>query len=348
VTAGPAVGRSQIVAEVMADYGQRARALMLEYLPKAEPRRYLYDLVADYPTRGGRAMRPSLCLATARAFGGSLERALLTAVSIELFHNALLIHDDVEDESDMRRGKPSMHALHGVPMAVNVGDTLTLLSLRPLFANMYSLGPRLTMRLVEETERMARESAEGQALELGWRLDNAPDVRESDYLEMVLKKTCWLAAIHPMRSGALIATGGAADVDPFIRYGFFVGAAFQIQDDLLNLVGDAARYGKELGGDLYEGKRTIMLIHVLEACTDAERERVLRLLAVPRREKREAEVRWLRGRIDAYGAIEHARAMANGLAGAATIEIERIFRGMPSSRDRDFLEALATWAIERT
>lgn len=340
--------RSNIVSEVLADYGARARALLAEYLPQTEPRRYLYDLVADYPNRGGRAMRPSLCLATARAFGGSLERALFTAVSIELFHNALLIHDDIEDESDMRRGKPTMHALHGVPMAVNVGDTLTLLSLRPLFDNARTLGPRLTMRIVEETERMARESAEGQALELGWRLDNKPDVRENDYLEMVLKKTCWLAAIHPMRTGALIATNGGCDPDPFIRYGFFMGAAFQIQDDLLNLVGDAVRYGKELGGDLYEGKRTLMLIHVLEQGTAAERERVLRLLAVPRAEKAETEVRWLRGRMDAYGAIEHARAVANGLSGAATVELGRIFRGMPASRDRDFLEALATWVIERT
>jgi len=337
-----------IVTEVLAEYGARARSLLVTYLPDAEPRRYLYDLVADYPSRGGRAMRPSLCLATARAFGGSAERALHTAVSIELFHNALLIHDDVEDESQTRRGKPTMHALHGVPVAVNVGDTLTLLSLRPLFDNVRTLGPRLTMRIVEETERMARESAEGQALELGWRMDNKPDVSETDYLEMVLKKTCWLACIHPMRTGALIATNGGHDVDPILRYGFFLGAAFQIQDDLLNLIGDAKSYGKELGGDLYEGKRTLMLIHVLQQATPAERERLLRFLAIPRAEKPESDVRWLRKRMDAYGAIEHARSVANAMSGAATVEIANVFRGVPASRDRDFLEALATWVIERT
>ncbi len=321
---------------------------MAAYLPSAEPRRYLYDLVADYPSRGGRAMRPSLCIATARAFGGTLERALLTAVSIELFHNALLIHDDIEDESELRRGKPTLNSLYGVPMAVNIGDALTVLSMRPLFDNLGTLGARLTMRIVLETERMARESAEGQALELGWRLDNKSDVSEPDYLEMVLKKTCWLASIHPMRTGALIATHGACDPDPFIRYGFFMGAAFQIQDDLLNLWGDEVRYGKELGGDLYEGKRTLMLIHLFGQASPAERERLTRLLAVPRADKPEADVRWLRGLMDSYGCMEYARSVANGLSGAATVELCRIFKGMPSSRDRDFLEALAEWVIERS
>src|ERR1700722_9708682 len=97
------------VSSVLREYGGATRALLFEYLPRAEPRRYLYDLVADYPQRGGRAFRPSLCIATARAFGTPIEVALRTAVSIELMHNAMLIHDDIEDESEQRRGKPSMH-----------------------------------------------------------------------------------------------------------------------------------------------------------------------------------------------------------------------------------------------
>ena len=95
---------------------------------------------------------------------------------------------------------------------------------------------------------MAWESAEGQAMELGWRRDNASDLTDADYLVMVLKKTCWLATIHPCRVGALIGSRGRADLEPFIRFGFFLGAAFQIQDDLLNLVADD-RYGKEINGD---------------------------------------------------------------------------------------------------
>jgi geranylgeranyl diphosphate synthase, type II len=228
----------KLVPSMLREYGDATRAVLFDYLPSAEPRRYLYDLVADYPRRGGRGFRPSLCIATARAFGAPLEAAIQTAVSIELMHNAMLIHDDIEDESDERRGRPTMHVSEGVPIAINVGDMLSMLSMKPLLDNRRTLGSALSLRILEETERMARESAEGQALELGWRRDNVNDVVEADYLEMVLKKTCWLATIHPCRVGALIGSAGMLDLDCFIRFGFFLGAAFQIQDDLLNLVGD--------------------------------------------------------------------------------------------------------------
>ncbi len=246
------------------------RSALQDYLVDREPRRYLYDLVTDYPRRGGKMMRPSLCIATARLFGAPTEHALGTAVAIELLHNALLIHDDIEDGSEERRGRPTLHQLHGVPLALNAGDMLTLTALRPLIDNRASIGEALALRLIEETERMARECAEGQSIELGWRHDNAIEISDADYLEMVLKKTCWLATIFPLRAGALIGSRGTADLEAFIRFGFFLGAAFQIQDDLLNLVGDHS-YGKERDGDLWEGKRTLMLIRALHESTAQER-----------------------------------------------------------------------------
>lgn len=338
---------AKLVPSVLREYGEAARAVLFRYLPEREPRRYLYEPVSDYLRRGGRAFRPSLCIATARAFGGAMEDVLGCAAAIEMLHNALLIHDDIEDESDLRRGRPALHVLHGVPIALNAGDTLTLLSLRPLIDNCHRLGPRLTLRVLEETERMALESAEGQALELGWRRDNVVQLGESDYLAMVLKKTCWLGMIHPCRIGALVGTGDRIDLEPLVRFGFFLGAAFQIQDDLLNLVGDEAAYGKELGGDLYEGKRTLMLIRLLEQATADERRRIVTLLSRPRAERAEAEVRWMWTRMDSYGCIEYAREVAHGLAGAALHELSIICRWLPESRDRSFLEALPAWVIER-
>lgn len=337
-----------LTQEVLREYGDATRSILFRYLPEHEPRRHLYELVADYPRRGGRSLRPTLCIATARAFGSSLEDALRTAAAIELLHNALLIHDDIQDESEQRRGRPTMHRLHGVPIAINVGDTLSLLSLRPLLENWRTLGPRLALRILEETERMARESAEGQAMELGWRHDNSMGVTEADYLEMVLKKTCWLGIIHPSRVGALIGTRDAIDLDPFIRFGFFVGAAFQIQDDLLNLVGDAKSYGKELGGDLHEGKRTLMLIHLLDHATDDERARVEAMLAAPRETRTLDQVTFVRERMERYGSIDYARQVAHGLAGAALHEYSSIYGALPESRDKRFIEELPKWVIERT
>jgi len=339
--------RATLVTSVLREYGDAARARLFEYLPDTEPRRYLYDLAADYPRRGGRAFRPALCIATARAFGSTLEAALQTAASIEMIHNAMLIHDDIEDESEERRGRPAMHVTEGVAIAINVGDMLSLLAMSPLVDNRRTLGDQLTLRLIEETERMARESAEGQAMELGWRRDNIMDVAEADYLEMVLKKTCWLTTIHPSRAGALIGSRGALDADRFIRFGFFLGAAFQIQDDLLNLAGDAKAYGKELGGDLLEGKRTLMLIHLLENATAAEREKLQAFLGRPRVERQEVEVRWVRERMEQYGSMEYARKVANGLAGAAAHECSLLYDALPDSRDKRFIAALPAWVIER-
>jgi geranylgeranyl diphosphate synthase type II len=336
----------KLVSSLLREYGEATRSILFNYLPTAEPRRYLYDLVAEYPRRGGRAFRPSLCIATARAFGTPMELALRTAVSIELIHNAMLIHDDIEDESEERRGKPTMHRSEGVPIAINVGDMLSLLSIRPLLDNRHMLGPELTLRILEETQRTARESAEGQAFELGWRRDNVTNVAESDYLLMVLKKTCWLTTIHPSRVGSLIGGRGAFDLDRCIRFGFFLGAAFQIQDDLLNLEGDPAAYGKELSGDVLEGKRTLMLIHLLAKMSPGERTRLHTMLGRPR-ESRSSEVAWVRERMDAYGSLEYARKLAHGLAGAALYEFSRVFGHLPDSRDKRFLQALPMWVIER-
>ena len=336
-----------VVPLLLREYGEATRALLFQYLPRAEPRRYLYDLAADYPKRGGRAFRPSLCIATARAFGAPMELALRTAVSVEMMHNAMLIHDDVEDESEQRRGKPAMHRAEGVPIAVNVGDFLALLAMRPLVDNRGMLGAEMSLRIVEETERMARESAEGQAFELGWRRDNVTDVSERDYLLMVLKKTCWLGTIHPSRVGALIGTGGWADLDRCIRFGFFLGAAFQIQDDLLNLEGDAVSYGKELSGDIQEGKRTLMLIHLISQCSGAERNRLCRLLQQEREGRTPEDVSWVRKRMDHYSSLDYARQVAQGLAGAAQFEFDQLYGHLPESRDKQFLQALPTWVIER-
>lgn len=345
---GGAAPGPALVREVLEEYGALTREALEGYLPSLEPKRYLYDLLADYPRRGGKMMRPSICIAAGRAFGARLDEVVGSAAAIELLHNALLIHDDIEDLSMERRGKPALHVLHGVPIALNVGDALSLMSLRPLIENRWSIGPRLALAILEETDRMARESAEGQAIELGWIRDNVVDLDDADYFRMILKKTCWLAAIHPARVGAIIGSRGALGTDRFVRFGFFLGASFQIHDDVLNLTGDHGRYGKEIAGDLWEGKRTLILIHLLRSATREERARVRRVLA-PTRERRDGDdVAWLAERVEHYDAVGYARQVAHGFAGAALHEFDRELGRLPESRDKGFLRALATWMFERT
>jgi geranylgeranyl diphosphate synthase type II len=336
-----------LVREVLGEYGELTRRRLQAYLPQGEPRTYLYELLADYPRRGGKMLRSSLCIAMARATGASVEDALASAVSIELMHNALLVHDDIEDASDERRGTPTLHALHGVPLAVNAGDAMGLLSLRPLKENLHRLGIGTALHIFEETERMAWESAEGQALELGWQRDNRTDVTDENYLQMVLQKTCWLGAIYPLRVGCLIGARGRLPLDPLIRIGFFYGAAFQIQDDLLNLEGGAA-YGKEINGDLLEGKRTLMLIHAWRNAGKVNRRKLTRFLSQPRAARTPSDIAWVRSLMQRSGAMEHAKTVARGLGGAALFEFDQYFASMPASRDLRFMRSLLTWVMQRS
>ncbi|HEY2598949.1 MAG TPA: polyprenyl synthetase family protein, partial [Candidatus Dormibacteraeota bacterium] len=288
----------------------------------------------------------SLCIAHAKAFGAGLDQAVLTAAAIEMLHNALLVHDDIQDSSEERRGGPTLHALHGIPLALNAGDMLMLLSLRPLMDNGDRLGEALALEVLRETEVMARESAEGQALELGWRDLNDPNVTEADYMRMVLKKTAWFSTIYPARVGALIGTGGKADPSVFNAFGFFLGAAFQIQDDLLNLIGDES-YGKELGGDLYEGKRTLMLIHARQVSAAPEQAMFDKILSLPRERRTAEEVAWMRAAIDRHGSIDHAKMVARALLGAASYEYGKVYAELPDSRDKRFIGALIPWVLQR-
>jgi len=339
---------ASLVRDVLDEYGGVARSALKDALDQAARRDPVYRLAADYPMRGGRALRASYCIAAARVFGASIDEATHCAVSLELLHNAFLVHDDVEDESEERRGRPALHVIHGVPVAVNAGDALTVLGLRPLLKNRLTLGNTIAFSILEETERMVRESVEGQALELRWRTENASELCDEDYLRLVLKKTCWYTTIYPSRIGALIGARGRVDLDRFVRFGFFLGAAFQIQDDLLNLLGEHEHYGKELKGDLAEGKRTLMLIHLLRHAPADEKIRLLEFLSVPRSARTAADLSWLRAQMDRHGSIEHGRKVAHALAGAAVHEFAFAYAGTPDSRDRRFIASLPHWVLERT
>jgi geranylgeranyl diphosphate synthase type II len=331
----------------LAAYRETTLAELLSAVPDREPRPYLYDPLSAHLSRLGKSIRPALCIATCRAFGGEAKAATKSAAAIEMLHNAFLVHDDIEDQSELRRGQPTMHAEHGVPLAVNAGDMLNALSLRLLRENLPILGPRLTWRVFDEFDHMMQESLEGQAMELGWVRDNRCDLTQSDYLRMVLKKTCWYSFIQPCRIGALIATHDGINLDRLNRFGYYLGAAFQIQDDLLNLTGDQNRYGKEIAGDLLEGKRTLMLIHLLDHADSRDRQRVRTFLGQPRALRSAGDVGWILGRMEAYGSLEYGRRMSRQLAGATLYECTQAFGDLPASEEKEFLHQIIDYMIRR-
>jgi geranylgeranyl diphosphate synthase type II len=307
----------------------------------------LYDLVRMYPSRTGKGLRAALCLATCRALGGDLEKALNSAVAVELTHNAFLILDDVQDGSELRRGAPTLSAEYGLAVAVNVGNATNLLALQRLMANRWTIGPSLAWAVLQESALMMRHSLEGQAIEVGWICENACDLDDEDYYQMCLKKSSWYTCIYPCRIGALIAEGQREGSTRFDRYGCYLGAAFQIQDDLLNLTGRFSRYGKEISGDLWEGKRTLLLIEYMRCCPPAERERMEAFLAKTRWDRTEKEVRWVRNELIGSGCVNTVRARARSLAEEAHAEAVSAFKDTPESDDKQFLLDLPFYMVER-
>ena len=331
---------------MLSEYSETTNAALRETIPQTGPP-YLYDLVTVYPSRSSKGLRPALCLAACGALGGNERRALQSAVAIEFFHNGFLIHDDVQDESLARRGGATLHSDHGIGIAVNVGNATNLLGLLRLMEKRKVLGPDISWRVFEQTALVMQHSLEGQAIEIGWIRDTVCGLTPRDYLHMCLKKTSWYSFIYPLTVGAIMARGALSSATQFRRFGWYVGAAFQIQDDILNLTGDFETYGKEIGGDLWEGKRTLMLIHLMSSCTTDEAKDLRVFLSKSRGERAEADVQSVYELMVRYQSVEFARRAARQLAGAALIEALALSRDWPESPHKRFILGTPLYVVTR-
>ncbi|MCA9525994.1 MAG: polyprenyl synthetase family protein, partial [Myxococcales bacterium] len=261
-----------------------ARDVVLQELDAIIPggtpdQRLLKELILDYPLRAAKGLRPALCLQACRALGGREDMVRRTAAVLELYHNAFLLHDDVEDGSHLRRGAPALHREHGVPVAINTGDAMLALALGPLLENTARVGLGRALHILERVAHMVRESVEGQALELSWIQRQVWDLSEDDYTRMVVQKTAWYSFIAPVQVGAIAAGARPDQLAALLPFARDLGIAFQVQDDLLNLEEGRDAYGKEWAGDLWEGKRTIILLHTLRHLDAADADRARALLA---------------------------------------------------------------------
>lgn len=345
-----AVDRNELVGEVddhLRSVAKTVRRGMLDAIPDGEPVEWLYAPMREYPSRPGKALRPALCLAASRAFGAEPDAVLDIAIAIELLHNAFLVHDDIADGSQMRRGRPTLAAAHGIAAALNAGDGLAVVASQVLRRATRQLDDELADLVWHEFDTMAMRTLEGQAIEVGWQLDQVEDLGPADYLDLIMRKTCWYTTIHPLRVGALVGSGGTADLAALVGFGFHFGAAFQIRDDLLNLVGDERTYGKEILGDLYEGKRTLPLMHLVSAATGTDREVLADYLRRGRTQRTQEMVTEVRRLMDDYGSIEYTREYAEGILLVAEDYFEHAFTAAVPGPDLEFLRSLVPYVWAR-
>ncbi len=306
----------------------------------------LYKMMRDYPSRQAKGMRPFLCVTACRAAGGTEDDAILTAACIELFQNWILVHDDIEDGSELRRGEPALHRKYNEALALNAGDALHARTWESLLKNKQRLSLKRTFEVMEEFAKMVNETTEGQHMELGWVAGKRWDLREKDYYEMCTRKTSWYTVASPCRLGAIVAGAEPKLLDELREFGISLGVAFQIQDDALNLVGDQKKYGKAKSDDILEGKRTLILLHLLTSASQTERDRVTAIMNKKRRDKTRADVSFVISMVDKYDAVGFARKRAMELMKEALATL----KGMNLKGDRgaaDMLASFARFAVER-
>ena len=297
----------------------------------AEPE-LLYAPIIYSMSGGGKRLRPVLLLITVDAFGGNVDKAMPAALAVEVFHNFTLLHDDIMDNADMRRGKPSVFAKWGENVAILSGDAMLITAYKMLAALEAERLPRV-MHIFND---MALEVCEGQQYDMDF--ESMERVSVEDYILMIERKTSALLAGSAM-IGATLAGASDDDIKKLYRFATELGLAFQLQDDMLDSFGDES-LGKKIGGDILEGKQTYLMVQAMSRASDKERE-VLRTThkneALTDAEKI-ATVKALYEKLDVKHAteqqielrFERALAVLNTLsiAGERTVRLEEFARNL--------------------
>ena len=312
---------------------------MRDILPRKEPWS-VYELAWDFLERGGKRVRPYLLLTAIEGFNGNIEDGLEIAAGIEIFHNFTLIHDDIEDGSEMRRGKPCLHIMHGIQLAINAGDGMFAYVFEAL--NKSKLSPEKKNRIIDMFSRAFIAVVNGQGFELQWIAKNKWDITEEMYFDMVGGKTGALIAASA-EIGAYLGGANEEEIKEMWNYGYEAGLAFQIQDDVLNLVGEEEKYQKEIGGDIREGKRTLMVIRALNDpnVSEEDKKELVRILST--KENSKDEIQWAIELMKKCGAIDYAKEYADKLVNRAK---ERL-RVVKNHKIKEELEGLADLFVKR-
>lgn len=230
-----------------------------------EPIQYILSL-------GGKRVRPVLTLMGANLFSGDVDKAMNAAIGLEIFHNFSLLHDDVMDKADRRRGQPTVHKKWNDNVAILSGDAMLIEAYNYISKVPIDLLPEV-LRLFSET---AMEVCRGQQFDMDF--EKRDEVEEAEYLEMIRLKTAVLIGCA-LKMGAIIANASANDADLLYQYGIHIGLAFQLKDDLLDVYGDPEIFGKNIGGDIVSNKKTFLLIKAFKMANQKQKEELHRWIS---------------------------------------------------------------------
>ncbi len=290
----------------------------------------LYEASRHLVDAGGKRLRPSMLLIAAEAAGGDPLTLAPAAVSIELVHNFTLIHDDIMDNANLRRGRPAVHTLWGLSGAILAGDTLYSKAFQIL--GMTPADPKLVLSSMDMLSRTCTAICEGQWLDL--EFEHRDRVSESEYMEMIEKKTGVLYGASA-GIGAILSGASSEIIRGLDDFGRLTGMGFQIQDDVLDLTAPENVLGKKRGGDIIEGKKTLIMIHAME--------HGVKIDAFGRKDATPGEIESALKILEKSGSIDYARSRAAELVDKG----KRALGVLPNSSAKSLLLSLADYMISR-
>ncbi len=300
--------------------------------------------VWEFLDRGGKRWRPTLFILVCEALGKDPKEYLDFAIIPEVIHNGLIMIDDIEDSSESRRGKPCTHKLFGLDIAINAGNEMFYLPLLTLIKNKEKLPPSKMNKIYEIYAQEMINVGFGQAMDIAWHrgLANADEISQKQYMQMCAYKTGTIARMSG-KMATVLADASDDVVEKIGRFAESIGVAFQIQDDILDLVSEEfAEMKGGLGQDITEGKRTLMVIHTLEKAEPNDRKRLLEILNMHTTDQR------LRDKaidiITDYDSIDYAKNYARSIVSESWKDVDDV---LPSSEAKEKLKAFADYLIER-
>ncbi|WP_318343346.1 polyprenyl synthetase family protein [Flagellimonas baculiformis] len=283
--------------------------------PMTEPQN-LYAPIQYILGLGGKRLRPILTLMTAEIFGGKVEEAMDAALAVEMFHNFSLVHDDIMDDAPLRRGKVTVHEKWDVNTGILSGDAMLILS----YQFFESYPPEMYKELTSLFSKTAIEVCEGQQYDVDF--ETRDDVTIPEYLKMIEYKTSVLVAAA-MKMGALVANAPQKDADAIYEFGRNLGIAFQLQDDYLDAFGDPETFGKQVGGDIRENKKTFLYLKALEKANKQDKESLLHLYSI-KPEDSSAKVEAVKSIFVESDAVGETKAAISEFTQKAFDELEKI------------------------
>lgn len=297
----------------------------------------------EFLGRGGKRWRPSLFLLVVEALGGDKEKVFDFVVMPEIIHNGTLFIDDIEDKSELRRGKPCSYLLYGLDVAVNTGNMMYYLPLLPLLKHKNNFDSEKILNVYEIYVRKMINLSLGQAMDIAWHngMCNADDLSEKEYLQMCVFKTGTLAGMSAKIAAILSGANGEL-TEKIGNYAETIGVAFQIQDDILNLVEGVFTDKKGLGEDITEGKRSLPVIHALNKANSEDKKRLVEILGMHTTDQN------LRNEaitlIKKYDSIEYSKEKARTMILDAWDGVDKL---IPGSDAKKKLKAFADYLVER-